>query len=472
MTSTTNQRLQIYKRHTANLEKQIRALLGEPPKILTNYRAHLGKELRTSRAVSLSTRDLKKKMAQADIILVGDFHTYRQSQRTFYRLLRWLNPKDWTVGLELVGSHQNSELKKFLKSRIGEAEFLHAIHYQSLWGFHWENYAPIFRQMQKAGFEGSGINRPEAFISFNDNDLKNRDLWSAGCITDLCQKKRKVIALIGDWHLSSKHLPQEIEKIFYQALRRKPNLLVIHQNPDVLFWRLAKKHPIHHNSIFDLGKDRIAVFSGTPWEKQQSLQAWVDEVELANPLDSVESMKEDLDLICGVLKLNPFDLGSFTSSKHPHRHASHLAESAGLLLINHHRAGFKHHAKRAAASERVTRKALSFFMSLLAHPKRKTDLPMDWKIDQTTSGLRALKILESILRKGSLPNTLTSKDYPAIDRVSALIGYFLHQRFSQNKISAEWITQKLQVSDPLAQLQKKVRADLVRSMKKTKFDLL
>src|SRR5436190_718513 len=87
-------RLQYSIHRSLVLESQ--DLLGPTPKEVRDYEKAYEKDLlRLSRRYKVaSLQTLMKRAVDADVILIGDYHTYAQSQRAALRFLRELLKKD------------------------------------------------------------------------------------------------------------------------------------------------------------------------------------------------------------------------------------------------------------------------------------------------------------------------------------------------------------------------------------------
>src|SRR5205814_610599 len=107
--------------------------------------------------------------------------------------------------------------------------------------------------------------------------LARRDRWAAGVIVDRMGSGRdaRMICLMGELHLASKHLPRQIAIVSKAHLGVKLTTTVVHQNRDEIFWKLARKGRAHDSSVVRVGKN-YCVISSTPWAKLQSLVNWIE----------------------------------------------------------------------------------------------------------------------------------------------------------------------------------------------------
>ena len=86
-------------------------------------------------------------IVDADIILYGDFHTLKQSQKGFVRLLQELavfNPsRPRLIAMEAFQANHQEVLDLLQQQKITEQDFLCRIDYEKTWGFPWRNYQRI-----------------------------------------------------------------------------------------------------------------------------------------------------------------------------------------------------------------------------------------------------------------------------------------------------------------------------------------
>jgi hypothetical protein len=276
-----------------SLKSEAQQLLGKTPAPIVAYDREYQKDF--SKVAKSEAKRLKKvekgalikKIRQSDITLIADYHTFAQAQRTALRIIRdAVRPgEDWSIGIEMVPSHFQGELDAFQAGKLSLAEFHEIIDYKSEWGFPWQHYKPLFDWAREHKVRLIALNRPkELFYPFSSSeraltDLRKRDEWAAGIITDLFAARRshsptRMIVLYGELHVGRSHLPKEIQRISKYFIKRTLHCLSVHQNHDGLFWRLARKG-VSAETI-QLGPSNYCVFSSTPWAKLQSLVTWAE----------------------------------------------------------------------------------------------------------------------------------------------------------------------------------------------------
>ncbi len=164
-------------------------------------------------------------------------------------------------------------------------------------------------------------------------ELKSRDRWAAGLLTDLLAKKPelKIIVLYGELHVSMLHLPHALETLMKRTLRRSAATLVIHQNNDELYWKVAKRlarssQPEklgHQHGIYSLKAGVVCVMSSTPWAKLQSLLDYL-ETNLQNEFPEEEEDEQITDYLSSLRSYGK-NLGQLLELSLPTYEDLHLA---------------------------------------------------------------------------------------------------------------------------------------------------
>ncbi len=287
--STRSRLLKFQRQIYHSLQREATALLGETPSTIRQYKAEFerdfkGKNLASSGNLA-SKNELVREIRRADVSFIADYHTFHQAQRTALRLLREVcRPgENWAVGLELVPSRYQPALDAFQNGELSLEEFHRHIHYKGEWGFPWRNYEPLFHWARENKIRLIALNLPKEFASLRHHrDLHQRDRWAAGLITDLLalDSDLRMIVLYGELHVASGHLPKQfarISKDYFKTRKRvAPRSVIVHQNHDGLYWKLAAKGREVEANVVKLGAGKYCVFSSTPWNKLQSLVSWAE----------------------------------------------------------------------------------------------------------------------------------------------------------------------------------------------------
>ena len=277
--------LQVQKKIFYSLQTEIDFLLGKQPESISKYAKENNKDFILSKAKSptLITKDaLLRRINEADVTFIGDYHTFDQAQRTALRMIREvITPAShWVIGLEMIPSQYQQELDDFQAGKLTVIEFHESIQYSQEWGFSWKNYEPIFHWAKENRIRLIALNQPKILSAHSQqsSDLKERDRWAAGIITDLFRFENglKMMVLYGELHVGTSHLPKQLQLISEQFLERPLQSVTIHQNHDQLYWKIAQSVPHQKPAILELNEHVFCVFSSTPWAKLQSLMSWAE----------------------------------------------------------------------------------------------------------------------------------------------------------------------------------------------------
>ena len=176
------------------------------------------------------------------------------------------------------------------------------IDYRVEWGFPWAHYRPLFEWAKEHKVRLIALNRPkELFYPYTPSaralvDLRKRDEWAAGIISDIFSAKRcRMIVLYGELHVGRTHLPHEIQRISKAFMHAPLKCVSVHQNHDGLFWKLAEMRRPEGVDIFQVGKSSFCVFSATPWTKLQSLVSWAESFSEHDEFDEEAEKDADFD---------------------------------------------------------------------------------------------------------------------------------------------------------------------------------
>lgn len=219
-----------------------------------------------------SKEELLKACLKADVILMGDYHTFAQSQKAALRLLRDLvnwSP-DFALGLEMVPSSNQADLDQYMAGSIDDAELLRRIDYSSTWGFPWENFKPLLTFAREHNILVIALNH-------RSENLEARDEHAASVIAAFtaAYAKTKLFAIYGDLHLARGHIPKRL-KAELSTRKLKRRIVTVFQNSETLYWRLAEQGMAHAVDVLSIGRDRYCIINAPPWVKLQSYLEWTE----------------------------------------------------------------------------------------------------------------------------------------------------------------------------------------------------
>lgn len=271
--------LQVQRKLYSRLRQTAAQAFGTSSSTLQKYLKEYQEDFR-GWAVTITPSTFVHAVSRGSAAIVGDYHTLPQAQRTLVRLAQSLHPKLKTDGrrlviaLELLPSDLERVVKKYFDGEMNESRFLQLIQYAKRWGFPWENYRPIFQWARENGAEVIGLNTPGGELGVT---LQKRDAWAAKRISvAMSDASVFVLALIGDLHLGSSHLPRALrEELARRGIKRR--FSTVHQNQEGLYWRLAERKTGPGSGIVRMKPGVFCVVNSSPWKKLQSYLQWTEQ---------------------------------------------------------------------------------------------------------------------------------------------------------------------------------------------------
>ncbi len=261
----------------ASVEREIRAI---DPASRRKYLRDFREAYRSYERV-LTPGDVLREIAQAGIVLVGDYHALPNSQRYPASLLRdpELHQRPIVLGVETIFSRDQHILDEWFRGEIGEDELRQRIRFELDWGYEW---APFYELLSAARDHGAAIYGLDCMPREDLRKIGARDRHAADKIADLRRRHPDalIIVLFGESHLAPQHLPALLQ----QQLPEEPMLTVL-QNVDALYWRAAGEASDHIEAVEVRKEVRktvrehvLCVFNATPLEKYENyrlcLERW------------------------------------------------------------------------------------------------------------------------------------------------------------------------------------------------------
>ncbi len=266
-------RLELYRR----IRRQVEARLGGYDSEIIKYQAAYEVSLR--RPWRKSNRDkLFRALMASDIVLIGDFHSLAQSQRSALRILRELNGKrELQLGMECFRPEQNKLIESYLKGRILERTFVDKSLFKKRWGFPWSHYHQLMTWAKDKKVSVFGVDAMIGAQPKKSVSLKKRD----GLIArEIIRRKKEhpeslIVVLIGDWHLADDHL---LKALHAQTSAQKKTYRIcrLFQNDEKIYFDLLRKNRDHEVDLVQFSKDDFGLITVPPWVKWQSYQLFLD----------------------------------------------------------------------------------------------------------------------------------------------------------------------------------------------------
>ncbi len=239
---------------------------------LKRYFLEYQREFSDYQSVS-SLPELIRATEAASVVLCGDYHTLPEAQRAGLELAQavYATGRPLVLALEMLEAHQQKAVDRFFSGKLNEKQFLKEMRYQSRWGFQWSQYRPFFEFARSHGVRVVGLSprrvKPKP-------TLKRRDAFAAQVLVREAAEAPEalVLGIIGDLHLAKAHLPAQIRAATTKAFP----LVVVHQNREALYWKLAARKTEHRGLVLKLRKDVYCLMNTPPWLKLQSYLTWLE----------------------------------------------------------------------------------------------------------------------------------------------------------------------------------------------------
>lgn len=270
--------IRLQKRILHSIEENASLYPVRKSKELIRYEREYYREFLTPIKQS-SKSSLTAAILKSDIVYCGDFHSFRQSQKTLIRILRTTIPKrkgrPICIALECIPSKYQSELELFLGGEISLSLLRENISFEQNWAFPWEHYAPLLSFAKENQLFLLALNSDKNAESLS---LFERDLYSARIISQhvLSQPDQLVVALYGDLHVARKHLPKATNEIL-RSNGIKPRVNIIFQNEPSVYWKLAESQLVHKVEVVKLRSNTWCIVNSAPWVRLQAHFDWLEE---------------------------------------------------------------------------------------------------------------------------------------------------------------------------------------------------
>lgn len=289
------------------VQKHVKALLGESSAGLVRYQEEYDRELRKPWKVS-SREKLLTAIERARVVWLGDFHALQQSQKAQLRILKALpDTQNLLLGIECIEARHQAQLDRYIQGKLSEREFLKAVEWKRSWGFPWEYYKPLFRWAIRHRVRVFALNLKTEKKSLQA--LRQRDEFSGKRIAEILVKHpgHRMAVVFGDLHLASKHLPQVVQRHL-----KNSSFAFVFQNPENIYFQLLKKEIEHQVDVVELTRNKYCLVSVPPWVKWQNYLLYLE-----SQYD--RSVEDDLDLmdyVAKYIKLISEDLGVIVPTEH------------------------------------------------------------------------------------------------------------------------------------------------------------
>jgi Haem-binding uptake, Tiki superfamily, ChaN len=254
-----------------NVEREIRAIdPASGRKYLRDFR-----EAYRSYEKVLAAGDVRREVANAGIVLVGDYHALPNSQRYLASLLCDLRRRHRPVvlGVETIFSRDQHILDEWFRGEIDEAELRQRVRFELDWGYDW---TPFYELLCAARDHNASIYGLDCMPREDLRKIGARDRHAADKIAEIRQRHRDalILVLFGESHLAPQHLPALLQRQLPEEA-----MLTVLQNVDALYWRAAGEAHDRVEAVQvrkNARENVFCVFNATPLEKYENYRLCLD----------------------------------------------------------------------------------------------------------------------------------------------------------------------------------------------------
>lgn len=254
------------------------------------FRAYEARYRRTVRQ-ALGPTDftaLIKETHAAQVVLVGDYHTLKQSQRSFFRILRrQAKGSPLIIALEMLPVGHQEVLDDFVAGHLTPAELSERLNLEKRWPFgSLAALEPTFALAKERGWRLIGLDP-----AGRRQSLEARDELAAKEIKKALDRwpGARCFVLFGELHLAPAHLPRAIQKAIEGRRGEAGRVLRIHQNSERIWFEAAAKGVPDEHEVLLVDDGAYALLSASPVVCQQSFLTWLDQLEDGAPPGSSEN---------------------------------------------------------------------------------------------------------------------------------------------------------------------------------------
>lgn len=249
-------------------ERRIRTLLRPAGR---DFQAYRRRYLQSTRAPTepASNVVVNRRIHQADVVLVGDYHTQRLAQEGYLDIARRARgqSRSLILALEFVPGDRQVELDAYLRGKLSADSFVRRIRYPKSAELEtWPSYQRILEFARLSC-------TPVIGLDARGRSLAARDAYAADRIAGAAYRKDRprVFVLAGQFHVAPPHLPA--------AIRRTPKgrhltQLTVYQNAEAVYWRYLRTSRELPTWV-EVGASALNKMHSTPLRAQRSFLQYV-----------------------------------------------------------------------------------------------------------------------------------------------------------------------------------------------------
>ncbi|MCK6599856.1 MAG: ChaN family lipoprotein [Bdellovibrionaceae bacterium] len=239
-----------------------------------------------------------EQIEKAQVIVLGDFHSLQQSQKSHLRVVKNLREENFKFALECIATEHQEVVDQFVFEDLEEKEFLKKVHWKKNWGFPWEHFRDLFLYARQKRIRILALNSTK-FMGFKDS-MKKRDQLAAKIISkEIKKSSEKVIVIYGESHLTSKD--------FFKFPPRT-KICKVFQNIDEIYFKLMDLNKEDEVDVISFNPREFCLMNVPPWVKWQSYLMYLEkkyDYDLQSEgIDFTDYVAQYIHVITKELKLN------------------------------------------------------------------------------------------------------------------------------------------------------------------------
>ncbi|MFT3708355.1 MAG: ChaN family lipoprotein [Archangium sp.] len=279
-----NQSLALQRSLFRHQARQIARQVQSGSRAFVAYQRRYERATRGYRRVITATQ-VNKRIAAADVVYIGDYHTLRLAQAAYLELVKAAIEGDRRVvlALEFVESRHQATLDAFLAGKLTEKRFLAKIGHPYRGPFDiWPGFAPILELAKKKKLTVIAIDRRAP----GPRSLELRDEGASEEIARALEADDHplVMVLVGQFHVAPSHLPRQVQR----RVTRELEALVVYQNAEGVYWSLAARGLVESTRAVELSDGEVCLVNASPVVAQRSFLDYVEAEAGDAPLDDGE----------------------------------------------------------------------------------------------------------------------------------------------------------------------------------------
>jgi uncharacterized iron-regulated protein len=326
--------IQSQKRLFKSVYKIVQEQLGYESRQLRTYQAQYLKFLARRKWRPTDPAILQNSLLNCTTAIIGDFHPLNQSQKVATRLLRLLpaNSKATAVlALECFSTSDQKWLDRWMKGQLSDDQLRQKTKWDRVWSFPWKLYLQLLLEAKQRHLEVRGIDVPRSVKKISLSE-REKNIVAALRAVRQTHPERKIILIIGDYHLTSAILKNGL---------KAEKILRVFQNSEALYWKFGRSKNKQFN-VFQSAKGEFCVLSTTPFVKWKSYSQWLEQGHDSQDFDSlwyedIMLLKAELARLLGLAALKGenehFDIHWVTSRSEVKKKAAQKLSQAQQELV-------------------------------------------------------------------------------------------------------------------------------------------